>query len=270
MRVVTVWNPKGGAAKTTLTYHLAGSLARAQALRVLVADCDPQASISKLLLGENELAELHPHATVLGAFDGSMTNPLEIVRPSRVAGIDLAPGHKDIAGDYANRPWEAPVELQECVLAWAYALPKDWDVLLIDTPPNYAVSAWAALLAADALIVPVDPDPLGVSTIETVESAVGMVPTEYGVEHLGFVMTRVKTRPIYQLFHDAFREAHGERVFVNIMPESDMFARAIAHHQPIGEYSKRSKGSKCVDAIAGELIARLDRRVLELSGKGAA
>ncbi len=131
---------KGGVGKTTLTHHLAGALALA-GKRVLCLDNDAQASLSSGIFGPSAVEAMDPVDTIAALYAGLDPLPEQIIRPSGIAGIDVVAGSK-AAGRYNTpEPHEAPVEVQLCLRVFLDEIRDQYDVVLLDNPPNLCARA---------------------------------------------------------------------------------------------------------------------------------
>jgi chromosome partitioning protein len=152
MQVVAVINQKGGVGKTTTAVNLGAALARL-GKQVLLLDMDPQANLSLHLDKRPELeAKTVTHLLV----DGT---PLkELVQPTSVAGLWVVPADTSLNGVeqvLANRIGRETI-LREALEAWPEVRAYDW--ILIDCPPALGVLAANALVAADQVLIPVQPE----------------------------------------------------------------------------------------------------------------
>ena len=173
MKSIAVFNSKGGAGKTSLTYHLAWMYAKLD-YNVLVADLDPQANLTSMFLGDDELEALwdasdttiHACMQPLLAGTGDVTMP-KLLEPT--------PSLSLVAGDMrlANAEDELASQWLDCLDGKERAfrvLSAIWrglrltarhvraDLALLDVGSNLGALNRAALLAADHVVVPVAPD----------------------------------------------------------------------------------------------------------------
>src|SRR5688572_847550 len=91
-RIVAFFNQKGGTAKTTSTLNVAAALAE-RGERVLAIDLDPQASLT-MALGVNIA---HLDLSVYDLLVDDEVTLADITRPTRIAGVEIAPSHPDLA-----------------------------------------------------------------------------------------------------------------------------------------------------------------------------
>lgn len=159
MPVVTLLNQKGGVGKTSTCYHLAGTFALMQR-RVLLIDNDPQASLTQGFIGPDGMRALAPRETIASVFAGDEPFPGQVIRPV-MPGVDLLAGSRLATRHNVPEPQEAPAEAQGCLREFLAEVRGRYDHVLIDCPPNLHLCSWAALVASDHLIVPLQPEDFG-------------------------------------------------------------------------------------------------------------
>ncbi len=143
--VVVIAGRKGGAGKTTTALNLAGALAERNR-RVLLVDLDPQASLTRLLLG--------PDADGLEGIGTRILAPqrgIDGLATAALPGVDLFPGDRAIetaAMTLADNP-TGPLRLRKLL-----ANVHGYDIVLLDTPPALGFALNTALLAADVAVLP--------------------------------------------------------------------------------------------------------------------
>ncbi len=150
--IIAVAGRKGGGGKTTTAINLAGVLA-ARGMRVLLIDLDPQASLTRLLLGvdDTEGAEEESAREGIGARLMTPRKGLAGLMHAAWPGVDLCPGDRSIettAWALVDDP-TGPLRLRK-LLAGVTA----YDAILIDTPPSLGFALNVALLAASVAVLP--------------------------------------------------------------------------------------------------------------------
>ena len=117
MKTVAIANRKGGVGKTTITHHLAGALAEL-GRRVLLIDYDPQASLTRGLLGDAETDALPDDLTAWAIQAGGGPDPLDLIRGVGSPHISLVPG----SGAWRSSTMPAPTSRGSrgwpCATSW--------------------------------------------------------------------------------------------------------------------------------------------------------
>lgn len=158
-RVIAFFNQKGGTAKTTSTLNVAAALAE-RGRQVLAIDMDPQASLT--MATGVDIAGLD-----LSIYDLLLDDTLDLrqtVVPSSIADVALVPSHPDLAAaelellNVIERERQLANRLEAADL-------HAWDYVLIDAPPALNVLSINILVAADELIIPIEPHPLSLMVL---------------------------------------------------------------------------------------------------------
>jgi chromosome partitioning protein len=176
MNIFAFFNNKGGVGKTTLLYHLAWMYAD-QGKRVLVADLDPQANVTSMFLPENKLEALwnpdHNQENSVIAPLTPIIRGIGDIGPTPTQKISsnlwLIPGDLNLSNFESNLSdaWGDCLDGKEPafrVTSSLYRIIKqaadefNVDIVLIDVGPNFGAINRAALICADAVVIPVAPD----------------------------------------------------------------------------------------------------------------
>jgi chromosome partitioning protein len=213
MQVWAIANQKGGVGKTTTTLLL-GRLLAARGQRVLLADLDPHASLTRAFGVPGDPA---PSGT-LDLFDTPPKPVAEVSRATPIPRVRLLPAQAGMA-TLERRSATAPglgLALGQGLAAAA----ADYDYALLDCPPTLGLLMVNALAAADQLVIPTQTEPLGVHGME------GMLKTAQMIERsrkkplpsriLPTLFDR-RTRACTETL-DLIREQHGERTWVQAVP----------------------------------------------------
>ncbi|MTH78514.1 plasmid partitioning protein RepA [Paracoccus aestuariivivens] len=168
LQVITVINFKGGSGKTTTAAHLAQKLAL-DGYRVLGIDLDPQASFSALHGVQPEF-DLPDGGTLYDAIRYEDPVPLRsVIQQTYFTNLDLIPGNLDLMEfEHAT-----PMALRERSGSYFFTrigdalaeVEKDYDIVVIDCPPQLGFLTMSALSAATAILVTVHPQMLDVMSM---------------------------------------------------------------------------------------------------------
>ncbi len=262
MPVVTLLNQKGGVGKTSCTHHLAGTLAQS-GRRVLLLDNDPQSSLTQGFFGPSATRALDPGETIAALYRGDRPFPEQVIRPTGFDRIDLVSGSRHATRFNIPEPHDADAESQDCLRSFLEEVRDGYDLVMIDCPPNLHLCSWAALVASDFLIVPLQPEDYGAQGIIDVQDSVAMVASgpNPSLDLLGYLLTMVAPRrTLHQLYEENLRAEYGELVFRSRVPEAVDFAEAIARRLPIVRYKPKGAPARAIKALADELAERIAAR----------
>jgi chromosome partitioning protein len=266
MPIVTLLNQKGGVGKTSCTHHLAGTFAQ-MGRRVLVVDNDPQSSLTQGLWGPVVARQVDPGQTIAAIYAGELPYPEQVVHPAGIAGIDLIPGSRRSSSHNVPDPHLADPEAQSCLRLFLEEVRDRYDLVMIDCPPNLHLCSWAALVASDHLIVPLQPEDYGAQgIIDVTESVARVIGGPNPALHLlGYLITMINPRKtIHRLYEETLRDRHGSDVFTAMVPEAVDFVEAIAQRKPVAQFKPKGAAAKAIRALAEEL----ERRLIEADTRG--
>lgn len=259
MPVIAMLNQKGGVGKTTLTANLGGTWAK-QGRRVLLVDNDPQGSLTQGLLGPEATSALPATATIASLYAGTAASPQQAVRRTEFNGLDLLAGSEHAAAFNNGNPHQEPWERQTCLVEALGELAPSYDMVLVDCPPNLNLCSWAALAAADAVLIPAQPEDYGAQGLPAVRRSIEAVRRSMNprLRILGLVISMIQIRrAVHQLYLETLREQYGDELLSAMIPEAADIVEATMLRKPVAWHKPRGATSKALTALAAEIDARM-------------
>ena len=273
LQILSVINFKGGSAKTTTAAHLSQYLAL-RGYRVLAIDLDPQASLSTLFGQQPELDVL-PNETLYGAlrYDSERTSIEEIIRATYLPGLHFIPGNLELMEFETTTP--VAKEVRSFFLRIFQALQpveSEYDVVVMDCPPNLGYLTMAALSAATSLLVTVHPQMLDVLSMAQFLKMVGDTVNLFGdrrpdYDWLRYLITRYEPNdgPQNQMV-TWMRSLFEHRVLQNPVLKSTAIADSGLTKQTLYEVDRTKftkstydRALESLDLVNGEIEANIRR-----------
>jgi chromosome partitioning protein len=259
---VAFLNRKGGCGKSSTCHHLAGTLAK-EGRRVLLLDGDPQASLTRGLFGPETTERISEAESIAALFNADLAPlPEALIQPTEFEGISIVPGSDHLTPYNMVPPATWPAH-QYGLREFVAEVRDEFDLILIDLPPYLHLSSWAALVAADGIIIPLQAEDYGAQGIKSVLEWADRARLEVnpGLRPLGVLMTMFNPRlAIHTAYEGMLREMLGELVFTASMPLSTDYKVAVASRLPISHHKPRSAAGKAMKAIAAELLERIAKQ----------
>ncbi len=253
-RILAIANQKGGVGKTTTAINLAAALAE-KGLNVLVVDLDPQGNASTGLGVEASERKLTTFDLILDGLSldevaKSTTNDRLWVCP---ANADLSSADMELIAN-ENRSF-----LLRDALARTSELASKMDFILIDCPPSLSLLTINALIAANAVLIPLQSEFFALEGLSQLMLTIREV-RQSGNPDLrieGIVLTMYdKRNNLSQLVENDARQTLGELVFSTIIPRNVRVSEAPSFALPVLSYDTASKGSEAYRALATEITTR--------------
>ncbi len=259
-RVLAVANQKGGVGKTTTTINLATALA-ACGKQVLIVDMDPQGNAST---GLGVPPERRSHGAYQVLIQGLPLDEAESA--TLVPGMAIIPSGVELSGAELEL---ISLDRREYRLREAIDRVRGaYDYVLIDCPPALGLLTLNALVASDAVLVPLQAEFYALEglshlmrTIERVQR--GLNP---GLTLQGVVLTMFDRRNnLCEMVAADVRGHLGERVYKTVIPRNVRVSEAPSHGKPVLLYDMRCAGSQAYIRLAREILQRED----DLAGRPA-
>jgi chromosome partitioning protein len=259
-RVVAVTNQKGGVGKTTTVINLAASLALAEQ-RVLLVDMDPQANMTS---GVGLRGQHGPGGTIYEALTSpDRIEPEAVTLSTSVDRLFAIPADRQLTG--AEIELVGLPEREYRLRRFLEPLRDRFDRIFIDCPPSLGLLTLNALVAADAVLIPLHCEYFALEgladLVATLKRVRGSLNPTLDIDGVLLTMYDERTNLGQQVAHDV-REFFQEKVFQTVIPRNVRLGEAPSHGKPVILYDAKSRGAEAYLTLAREV---LDRSLLATS-----
>ncbi|MBN9266888.1 ParA family protein [Hyphomicrobium sp. CS1BSMeth3] len=260
LRILAITNQKGGVGKTTTAINLGTALA-AVGENVLIIDLDPQGNASTGVGIAPEARHVTSYDVMTGQASLSAARLL-----TAVPGLSIVSANADLVGLESELMDDGakPYRLRDAVTALiadqrARAGEQPFTYILIDCPPSLNLLTLNALVAANAVLVPVQCEFFALEGISQLKDSIDQIRSTLnpGLEIQGVVLTMHDARTAFSReVAENVREFFGPKVYDTMIPRNIKVAEAPSHGKPILLYDYECAGSQAYIRLATEIIER--------------
>lgn len=249
-RILSVANQKGGVGKTTTAVNLATALA-AIGKKVMLVDLDSQGNASTGLGIKRAGIRKSTYDVIFD--DASVA---ETVQPTKVPGLFVLPSSIHLSGAEIEL---VTTENREYRLQKALRVPLAYDYVVIDCPPSLSLLTLNALVASDAIVVPLQCEFFALEGLSHLVKTIERVKKSFNprLDIHGIVLTMFDRRNNLsdQVAADV-RAYFGDKVYKTVIPRNVRLSEAPSFGLPAIVYDMKCPGARAYINLASELLKR--------------
>jgi chromosome partitioning protein len=249
-RVLAVANQKGGVGKTTTAINLATAMS-AVGKRVLLVDLDPQGNASTGLGVRRADMTLSTYDLIFGEVAAT-----EAAVATKVPGLFVVPSSIHLSGAEIEL---VPAKNREFRLRDALRIPMPFDYIIIDCPPSLSLLTLNALVATDAIVVPLQCEFFALEGLSHLVKTIERVRKHYNpdLDIHGVLLTMFdKRNNLSMMVASDVRKFFGDKVYDTVIPRNVRVSEAPSHGLPAIVYDMECPGAQAYIHLAKEVLRR--------------
>ena len=256
-KVIAIVNQKGGVGKTTTAVNLSTVLAQ-KGKKVLLIDEDPQGNATSGLGIEKNVEK-----SIYDVLINETTFEETIIKTS-IKNLYLCPSNINLAGaevelvNMISRESKLKEKMEE--------IKEKFNYIIIDCPPSLGLLTINSLTAANSIMIPIQCEYYALEGVGQLMNTVNLIKKQLNkdlyIEGVVLTMNDARTNLSNQVISEV-KKYFKDNVYKTIIPRNVKLSEAPSYGMPITAYAPRSKGSKCYEKLANELLKSKKHAVRE-------
>ena len=253
---ITVANQKGGAGKTTDVIHTGGALA-ARGHDVLLVDIEYHGELT-CSLGYNDLYYDTDRTTLFDVLEFDQMESMNDIIVEHEE-FDILPASEKLANNKNIQTLLEAPKSRERLDMTLDELEKDYDYIIVDTPPSLNVLTDNALVATGNVVIPVIPEKLNANSLQIFTKQLSSLEQAYGdINRLAIVCNRVEQNAEHRDTIEEIKSAYSLRVFE--IPKRTDLSQSIGEGVSVFGFGKENQRVEDARDLFNEIASRLTEK----------
>lgn len=257
MKIISVFNQKGGVGKTTTVVNLAAALGL-EGKKVLIVDMDPQGNSTSGVGIDKTSLEKTVYDLVIGNEDIK-----DLILKTEEDNVEIVPSNVSLSGAEVEM---VNIENRESILKKSLGEIDGYDYILVDCPPSLGVLSINALTASDTVLIPIQCEYYALEGVSQLISTIDLVKMALNprLEVEGILMCMFDGRNNLSLeVVEEVKKYFKNQVFKSVIPRNIKLAEAPSHGTSVLKYDDKSKGAIAYKRLSLEIIEKNKAREIK-------